>query len=116
MFAIFTKSSFQQQGDFDGVLTSDVLNSWGISKSNPVIDIRGKGIRSIETNTFDEYKNCQTLNMDLNMIQEIRLNTFSGLEKLTALSIKNNSVKLIEDNSFSTHSLFLVFSLFLSFK
>jgi hypothetical protein len=41
--------------DFNGVLTSDVLQEWGLSTESKCLDFSSRGITTIET--FKQFKN-----------------------------------------------------------
>ena len=78
-----------QNLSYNGVLTSGVLEEWGLNATSIYMDLSNRGIIMIEDQTFIEFKNLEILQLSDNLLEEINSETFSGLTNLVGLHFAN---------------------------
>jgi Leucine-rich repeat (LRR) protein len=98
----YEQVSLNMTKNFDGILTHEKLIEWGYSQSTTIMDLRYKRIRSIEENTFQEFKKLQQLILSYNELEGISEEYFTGLISLKTLDLGYNSIETIKENSFKS--------------
>ena len=64
------------------------------------LDLSGRGIESIDQNTFKNCRNLTDLRLDGNKLKSISPKTFENLTKLTRLDLDNNQLQSIDSKTF----------------
>jgi hypothetical protein len=109
IIATFVKFAYSQ--NFNGTLTTAVLNGWGFYSNATAVNIEKRGIIAIQDNTFNGFSNLKQLLMGNNKLSSIGVNTFSGLTNLETLDLVNNTVSSIGPNCFQNLGKLLVLDL-----
>ena len=85
------------------VLTRDLLEEWygadELAKKESLY-LRGRGITSIDPQTFNGLINLQTIELYNNLLTEIDSETFKGLINLYSLSLFTNQISRIDPKAF----------------
>ena len=99
------KQNKKKVGGFDGVLNRDTLRELlgNISEDElmqkTTIDLSGKKIEKIDSNTFKGLTSLQTLFLNNNQITTIKTGVFNGLTNLENLSLEKNQITTIQTNT-----------------
>lgn len=78
--------------EFNGHLSKEVLHFWGYDEDDKIVDLHNRQIKSIDPNTFSEFRHMTELNLSNNMIRYFDTTLFANLSSLKVLGKFNNTL------------------------